>query len=1266
MEATTRERTTKVFQFLQEFTGLKYKPQRTSDNDSLLWLHSLPQEPEVTNAARLTEREVTPDEWLVLRKPKFRPAPMVPAELTDWLTSPVGQPDRPPVVLTQRVITTVIPDDDLQPQQIQETLFLEDDAQALAAWGRYEREWHAWAAEERRARTVQDRYSQLFDFHQKLESFGETYELRLGLGYLAWRTPGGSEVRRHLLTARAALTFDALRGVLTVTAAGDGARTTLEQDMLDADERPLAQVQDHIHQALAESGEEVWSATILPQLLEAWVNAAGERGSYLPELTPPRGAPADPTVHWAPALILRRRGERSLVAAYADIVRQAGQLDTIPEPLRRFVEVSNEPPGRGMSGTSGGQRATEVYFPLPANDAQLEIIRRLERQPGVLVQGPPGTGKSHTIVNLVSHLLATDQRVLVTSHTARALKVLRDKFPAELAALCVTHLRGEEGAKATLERSVQEITQRSAHREPETRETARLNALSYELEKARKEEDTLLDDLRRIRQGEVGDLNLEGYLGSAQETGARLRAQEAQFGWLTELGNPVQSAPLTDAQALRLLALLREFTAEEETELAQHWNGRDTLLAPETFLQFVREEAEAVTTSDRHAGGRAHLGFATLQDTAPDVRRALLDALRELSRAVQTIHAGPDAWLIGAVAATLKGQAGLWQEVRAQTDAHLPSLLTHGDWLEETAVSGLGTRDPQTVQADAETVLAHLRAGGGWGNFLMKPAAVKTRQYLREEVRVGGRAADTPEVLEALLQHFRLHQRLAGLETLWKEVGLPVSGSMKRRLLALREAQEALTRLDELQDRLTEARTATRSVAGLPEPRWWDSAELDRLTAGVQAASAEATATARRQVLNDLLPALEGLALRPDTHPVTRELIKAVQTRDPDAYSQAHRRVLHLTARKQLLEERDQLMATLRRTAPTLADELRTQPEDAVWDERLRSLEAAWRWLRADAELARLSNPDTEVDVRQRLAACRQRIRDTLRDLATHRAWVNTLNRLTQREQQGLVRWQRAMKSLGKGTGKHAERHRQTARAALEEARTAIPAWIMPLHLVGETFTLRPGMFDVVIVDEASQAGPESLFLTFIAKKIIIVGDDKQIEPEGVGLQTDRLDALVGRYLTGLPAPEILGERKASLFGFGAYTYADRISLREHFRCMPEIIKFSSELSYEDQPLIALRQFGADRLAPLVARHVTDGYTVPRGDKTNPAEARAIVDQIKACILDPRYRDADGRAKTIGVVSLVGDTQAEEIAALLRAEVSERELEERKVVCGNA
>ncbi len=103
---------------------------------------------------------------------------------------------------------------------------------------------------------------------------------------------------------------------------------------------------------------------------------------------------------------------------------------------------------------------TETYFPLPANDAQIKIAQRLNMGRGLLVQEPPGTGKSQTIANLICHLLAKGKRVLVTSQTLRALKVLQDKIPKELSALCVSILGNDTSAFKNMENSVLGITER--------------------------------------------------------------------------------------------------------------------------------------------------------------------------------------------------------------------------------------------------------------------------------------------------------------------------------------------------------------------------------------------------------------------------------------------------------------------------------------------------------------------------------------------------------------------------------------------------------------------------------------------------------------------------------------------------------------------------------------------------------------------------------------------------------------------------------------
>ena len=1258
----TQDRSLRLFKFLEEFTQLKSKPRRTSEKDDVQWLYDLPQQSEVFNAARVDLQGTVGDVWVEIRKPEFQAAPQLPELLVPWVRGALDDSSLAPTVLDQRVVESEVLDDDLMPKLIKDTFFLDQEPDVFKSWEVYQKTWLAWATEDNRVKSVQAAYSKLFAMHQKLTTLGESFELVLGLGYLMWHTPGDYEVRRHLMTARTTLTFDALHGVIRVTAGGDGARTVLEQDMLDPDHRPATEVRTHIATELAEDGEAIWDHHTLPALLKTWANASGERGEFSLDLEPPRTISAAPTIHWAPALVLRKRIERSMTAAYQNIVTQLKEHPELAEGFERFTTESNAPVvsiGESESERRGG--ANEIYFPLPANTEQRRIIQHLRLQPGVLVQGPPGTGKSHTIVNLVSHLLATEKRVLVTSHTARALKVLREKFPAELAALCVTHLRGEEGSRATLERSVQELLHRSAYRVLEA-EVKGISALRSGLEQARQQEDSLLDKLREIRLAETEDLNLFGYAGKAQTIAEKLQSQEDGFTWLEDLGAPERDVPLSDEEAVRLLYLLRDLSETEMDELTMTVPTLESLVLPEEFARVVYAEQSATQKFGEMQAALQHSHYITIRDGRPEARTELVAALRSLTGGVETERRRPVSWAAQAVEATLKGQAGVWESLLTSSRQLLPDLISRAAWLEETTVAGVGDRDPATLKADAQAVLEHLKGGGSWGWGPMRSAAVRQRLYLKDSARVRGRAADTTEALQELLDFLDLTARAKQLEGSWAAVGFVPVGPLPFRLTQLQEQTDALAQVLKLKDALKEAQRAVSGVMGLPEPQWWVREEVEAVTSAALAVDAELARQASVQVIEVMRPALDALATQPRAHDSVRLLRSAVAERNMESYGLLYLRLQDFYRRQARLHDRQRLLALFNGTAPKLAGELVRTARSPIWDGQLSQLEAAWRWLQADSRLTELANPDTEVEVREQLAECRREIRDTLGNLASSLAWSSTLNRLTQREQMGLTLWESAMRKLGKGTGKHAERHRRDARVALEQARSAIPAWIMPLHLVAESFTVTRGMFDVVIVDEASQAGPEAMFLTYIGKQIIIVGDDKQIEPDAVGIDRDKVEALVQQYLYDFPTKSVIGAADASLFGIGKVAYPPMLSLREHFRCMPEIIAFSSRLSYQAQPLIALRQFGAGRLTPVLARHVRDGFTEGRtGDKVNEPEARAIVDQIKACIADPSYRD-----RTFGVISLLGSSQAEWIATLLRSELPEAEIERRRLVSGDA
>jgi AAA domain-containing protein len=127
--------------------------------------------------------------------------------------------------------------------------------------------------------------------------------------------------------------------------------------------------------------------------------------------------------------------------------------------------------------------------------------------------------------------------------------------------------------------------------------------------------------------------------------------------------------------------------------------------------------------------------------------------------------------------------------------------------------------------------------------------------------------------------------------------------------------------------------------------------------------------------------------------------------------------------------------------------------------------------------------------------------------------------------------------------------------------------------------------------------------------------------------------------------------------------YPGRIRLREHFRCMPEIIQFSNDLCYQSPPLIPLKQYGGARLTPTVGTHyISDGYVKGTASSmVNETEASVLADELVRCCKDPAY---DG--KSFGVISLLGSYHSRRIERLLVERLGPEEMERRQIVCGDA
>jgi very-short-patch-repair endonuclease len=117
--------------------------------------------------------------------------------------------------------------------------------------------------------------------------------------------------------------------------------------------------------------------------------------------------------------------------------------------------------------------------------------------------------------------------------------------------------------------------------------------------------------------------------------------------------------------------------------------------------------------------------------------------------------------------------------------------------------------------------------------------------------------------------------------------------------------------------------------------------------------------------------------------------------------------------------------------------------------------------------------------------------------------------------------------------------------------------------------------------------------------------------------------------------------------------------LREHFRCVEPIIRFSFQ--FYPEPIIPLRiPKPSERLdPPLIDVYLPHGRKDRR--KINRVEAEAIVDEIETIIKHRRFAN-----RSIGVVSLIGGQQAHFIQQLLLERIGEEEFHRHKIACGDS
>ena len=214
----------------------------------------------------------------------------------------------------------------------------------------------------------------------------------------------------------------------------------------------------------------------------------------------------------------------------------------------------------------------------------------------------------------------------------------------------------------------------------------------------------------------------------------------------------------------------------------------------------------------------------------------------------------------------------------------------------------------------------------------------------------------------------------------------------------------------------------------------------------------------------------------------------------------------------------------------------------------------------------------------------------------------------------------------------------------------ALPVWCVTNLAARGSIPFDSGLFDLVVIDEASQCDiPSAVPLLYRARRVMVIGDGNQLRHIAT-LPVHRDQQLQEQY--GVSLEQAFTYENHSLFDLGVRNAGDgMITLREHFRSHSQIISFSNHQWYGDvlEVCTDYRRLNCpNRCAPGICWTEVRGHVIrpTEGGAMNQIEADAIVNQIELLLV------RDGFTGTVGVVTPFR-AQAELIRALISRRLSE-------------
>lgn len=1217
--------------------------------------------------------------WLRIERLEATHAPQVPTSLTSFVCAspdPIGQP---PVLLETSVEAHLAGHPEVDAPAFRAALAQEFDEYARAWWG--------WSEREKPRRRSIDLYTSFFALKQQMEAeeTAKPIELVWGIGLASWKrvTDEGSLTFEYpLLTQTMEIAIN--ERTMAIEVRPRDIEPQLEMDALvTASVTGAAEVELTAKKLLGQEGAtdlSPFDPSSYAHILKLVASNLDAKGIYQETLATGEGWPVlGPHLVVTDAWILLTRPRQNnflledlkrLKAKVQEAAKLPGGPLALVTPPANEVTLDEPIRFRGLSTGSdlgeGSNKVEELYFPLPSNEEQITIIEHLERAPGVTVQGPPGTGKTHTIANVICHYLATGRRVLVTSRGEPALQVLQDKLPPEVRPLTVALLSSDRDGTRQFQASIEAI-QHSVSQLNRSETLRQIENLKTAIDRTHHELTTIGRRMDAIAAAQLGAIEVDGEQMRAQKAAELLLQGEAEHGWLNdELSLAPEHRPPLDEDSMAALRLARRQVAEDLIYLGAELTDADGLPNAEQ----IGELHQTLVGLKNLEFEIAEIAGMAVRGNTTEVHQAAQDLLKNVELAIHEVEALEKA----AVGWGQPFRDKCRNATHAAERTAFEALFTDINRLTEARAEFLrrpvvfpaeGLSAPKTIEA----VTRAAETGKPFG--LLTVGAGEARRHLAA-VKVSGLPPQDADAWQHVQRHMALHQELASFVARWNSVaealslptlpeGAPDLRHIENLATTARNAHRLGTHLDRLllnQASAVFVEPPTAQLHGDPSGLRHVAECLRKHLRRSQLARAAQGVTALHERLAGKTGVISEKLRQFVTHMLGKVDYSAAQIGAEYVTLMAElRRVIGLAPHLQTISSgtanlRD--AGAVRWAECILSQPCGTSGDDPVLPAHWRK---SWTWARLRGHLDQIEARHELRELADRRTELAKGLQRLYSDLVAKSAWLKTKENASPKILSALSGYATAIRRIGQGTGANAPRYRRDARAAMGDAAGAVPCWIMPHSRISEAMPADIGAFDLVIVDEASQSDLWALPAILRGKKILVVGDDKQVSPDGSFIAAQQIEILRQRFLGDQPFAADMTPDK-SLYDLAARIFAShQVMLREHFRCVAPIIAYSNR--FYGNAIRPLRiPLASERIdPPLVDILVPDGF---RDSKDcNKQEAEAIAAEIEAILANPALR-----GRTLGVVSLLGIEQANYIDELVRSRFPAAELLHRKFTCG--